>query len=176
MPTANRKSRKRKRPGRARAVRTEILTVHGPRDPDRVLTVDFDAFVDALAATPDPRVEDMPALSAGADLLLSIMDGDLRFEKAAPAAEPAAPTGADLADRILGLTDDAFEYAHRILEQDAYNTYHYENEEHQKMCESMEATLKLLDHSDDDALFEDTCRQLLQMTNAQDAAAARELL
>lgn len=172
MPATRSRPRKKKRPGMAQPVRTETFAVHGTPEPDRVLTVDFSRFVDALAATPDPRTADVAGLSAGSDLLLGIMEGDLVFEKAAPAAS----AGADLADRILALTDDAFEYAHRILEQDAYNIAYHENEDHKRLCEMMQATLTLLDYTDDAAVFRSACSQLLAREGAEDAAAARELL
>ena len=173
MPAAAKsRSPKKNHPAAPGPFTTEVLAVHGPPDPDRVLTTNFDKFVDTLAASPDPRVEDVSRLSAGSDLILGIIDGDLRFGNAAP----TVPQDSDLADRILALTDDAFGYAHRILEQDAYNTAYYENEEHQRMCENMETTLTLLDYTEGDTIFRRTCGQLILLEGAEDPAAAKELL
>lgn len=151
----------------------QTITVLGPKDPDRVLAIDFEKFLDGLLRTPEPRAKDLDELSAGADLLLGLADGrtyNCTYNPRAP--NPELP----LAERILALTDEALDTAHRILEQDAYHTLYFDTEDERVAAERMEHTLKLLDYRDDKDTFEEVCRLLLSRAAAEDPSAATELL
>lgn len=146
--------------------------VSGPAHPARVLTVDFDRFVEALGEVREPVASEMDRLAAGSDILLGIMHGYMHFG----AGSPGLPPEADLADRILALTDTALENAHRILEQDAYHVEYQEDEADPGSSERMRQTLKLLDYRDDPDVYRDLATRLLAHAPAEDPAAARGLL
>lgn len=156
------------RPGAAH----QTLHVSGPADPDRVLTLNFDAFVDALKNVSEPLSGEIDGLAAGADLLLGIMDGALDFGSATPGAPPRAT----LAERLLALTDGAFEHAHRILEQDGYDTCYLNDAAHEAAATRMRKTLKLLDYREDPRVFEQLADQLRALAGVEDRTAAGELL
>ena len=159
------------RPNAPTNARTTVR-VSGPFHPARVLTVDFDRLVEALGEVQEPIAREMEGLAAGSDLLLGILHGDLSFG----AASPGAPPGADLAGRILALTDTALDFAPRILEQDAYNTLYFGDDNHRASSERLRQTLKLLDYRDDPDVYRDLATRLLAHAPVEDPAAARGLL
>lgn len=145
------------------------IPVSGGEDPDRVLTLRFDRFVEAAIALPEPDGDDeLRTLGRGADLLLGLMDGGADFGTAAP-GEPG-----DFASSVLALTDDAFDEAHRILAQDPYHHEHFGGAGAED--DRVGFLLRLLDHLADDGAF---CRirdGLLGAEPAEDASVAGELL
>ena len=151
----------------------QTITVLGPSDPDRVLAIDFEKFLDGLLCTPEPREEDLDELSAGADLLLGLEDGRTYSATYSPRApDPKLP----LAERILALTDETLDTAHRILQQDSYHALYFDTEEERSAAERMEHTLKLLDYRDDEDTFHEVCRRLLSRNAAENPSASQELL
>jgi hypothetical protein len=145
------------------------IAVSGGDDPDRVLTLRFDLFVESAIALPEPEGDDeLRKLGRGADLLLGLMDGGADFGTAAP-GEPG-----DFASSVLALTDDAFDQAHRILAQDPYHHEHFGGAGAED--DRVGFLLRLLDHLADDGIFRRIRDGLLGAEPAEDAAVAGELL
>lgn len=93
--------------------RATVLDVAGPdkADASRVMRVRFDEFVKSLVSLGDPDEEDLRAFLAGADLVLALAHESDDFGRAAPGAGPEA----DFAERVLALTDEAFDIAAELL-------------------------------------------------------------
>lgn len=78
---------------------------------ERVLTVSFDSLIEELTALADPDERKLEQKAPGADLLAALAGQTDSFG----AASPGVPDAAPLAERILALTDEAFDAAVEIL-------------------------------------------------------------
>lgn len=145
------------------SARARRIPVSGEENPDRVLTLRFDRFVDEMLATPEPRSrDDLERLGEGADFLLDLTGGGMPD---------------DLAGAILALSDDAFDQAHRILAHEAYYEppdHYYADPEGRRLG----PLLRLTDHLRDEATFAGIRDGLLNAEPAEDpsVALAGELL
>ena len=165
------------------ASKTDHITLCGPEDPDRVLTIRFDSLMDGLLALPEPSGDDLARLRSGADLLLGLMNGAEDFgaatqvTQATQATDATQATGAtdapDFASVVLGLTDEAFDQARRILDEG--DPYYRQLEEDPLKARAAQA-LRMLDHLYDSEAFESVRGTLLAAESAEDPSAARDLL
>lgn len=97
-----------------------LATVQSVTGPDkanasRVMRVRFDEFVKSLVSLGDPDEEDLRTFLAGADLVLALAHESDDFGRAAPGAGPDA----SFAERLLALTDEAFDVAAELLNDEA---------------------------------------------------------
>lgn len=99
-------------PDTALADRSNKLHVEGSEDAGRALTVDFAGMVEQLKSMPDPDPQAEAYYEPGLALLKALVAESEDFSAAAPDVGPQAP----LAEQVLGLTDEAFERAHTLLE------------------------------------------------------------
>lgn len=88
-------------------------TLHNPEQPTRILTVDFDAFVEGLVSLGDPEHKRLDSLMAGVDLIRAMSMESDDFGTAAP----GAGAGANFAERVRALTDEALEAAGDLIEE-----------------------------------------------------------
>lgn len=135
--------------------------IHGPHDPERILTVDLDELALRVLGAHQPVPADLDRLAAGADLVLEMVNGDSGFGSAAPGTGPAD----DFADRILALTDEAFEAAQDLILP-----------EYEDQSPELTTQLRILDHRDDPDLWSSLARLFLALEPTEDPQAARELL
>lgn len=99
--------------------RATVLDVAGPDKADiaRVMRVRFDEFVKSLVSLGDPDEEDLRAFLAGADLVLALAHESDDFGRAAP----RAGSEADFAERLMALTDEAFDVAAELLNDEIHD-------------------------------------------------------
>lgn len=99
-------------PDTAHAGAADKLHLEGSEDAGRALTVDFSDMMEQLKSMPDPdpRAEDY--YESGLDFLNALVAEKEDFGAAAPGVGAGAP----LAEKVLGLTDEAFQRAHTLLE------------------------------------------------------------
>ncbi len=144
-----------------RAIR---IPVSGAADPDRVLTLRFDRFVEEVLGAPEPHdLGELDRLGAGADFLLDLTGGGMDF-----GAAPGEP--GDLADYVLALTDDALEEAHRILGYEAYEPPGHDHPDpHGRWLGTL---LRLTDHLGDEATFRAICDALIRAEPVEDPSVA----
>jgi hypothetical protein len=81
------------------------------------MRVRFDRFVERLIALGNPSHEDLAALVAGADLAMCLETETDDFGAAAPDVDPAA----SFAERVAALTDEAFEAAARLVQDEEWS-------------------------------------------------------
>ncbi len=102
------------------------LPIDGPANPDRALVIDFDRFVGALVAYPEPDDKLMRPVLAGLDLVRG-----LTRHSEVPnlgRAAPGVPAGAGLAERFLALTDEALRGAVDLLNEAEEDDPHYRDQ------------------------------------------------
>lgn len=92
--------------------RVNKLHLEGSEDAGRALTVDFTGFVQALKSIDDPDPAAESFYEPGLALLGALIEENEDFATAAPGVAADAP----LAEKVLALTDEAFEKAHTVLE------------------------------------------------------------
>ncbi len=145
----------------------ERIPLLGEESAGRALTIHFDSFIQGLLALPEPSGEDLARLRCGADLLLGLMNGGEEFGAAAPRAQATA----DFAEQVIALTDDAFEQARRILDDDPY----YRDLDDAPRQDTA-PLLRLLEHLHDAGTFEEISGRLLAAVSAEDPSVAGGLL
>lgn len=151
---------------RASADHDNKLRLEGSEDAGRALTVDFRRMVEQLKSIPDPDPEAEDYYETGLDLLNALVAESEDFGAAAPGVVAYAP----LAEQVLGLTDEAFEKAHAVLE--ALSEGHQPGHPAQGLESA--AQLYTLMYRLGAISIDDDRRRLLRMTPAPDPSIGGE--
>jgi len=91
--------------------RPPAVRVAGPEDAGRSLTLDLGGLIGQISSMPDPDPEVDDYTRAGVQLLSALQDGCLDFGLASPGTSPDDSA----AERIMNITDEAFEAAGEFL-------------------------------------------------------------